>query len=271
MSADGTSPSSLWDESDASSARRRAESQWDHFQVIAKAKEHRVIPELKGDDDEDVASAPPRQHLEGWCLFTSFTVGWNLLISTNRSPSSRYSGRWLKASTETTTYTLTPRSCRTTPSGSSLDRNYVLVREPPWICVLLWALVCFHWEVVILFTNTKQIKLESICQCCWSHVWKTVILTLHISLHICQISHEFMRRKDEIPVATSHFYVSLQEKLWAPEPLGRWWGPRRTDSARQTLWLQLLWRCLNVSTASSSMSLIQYCSQLHTAWCVSNQ
>lgn len=58
MSADGTSPSSLWDESDASSARQRAESQWDNFQVIAKAKEHGVIPELKGDDDGDNASAP---------------------------------------------------------------------------------------------------------------------------------------------------------------------------------------------------------------------
>lgn len=58
MSADGTSPSSPRDESDASSAGRRAESQWDHFQVIAKARERGVIPELKEDDDEDVASAP---------------------------------------------------------------------------------------------------------------------------------------------------------------------------------------------------------------------
>lgn len=141
MSADGTSPSSLWDESDTSSAQRRAESQWDHFQAIAKAREQGVIPELKGDDDEDVPSAPHRHHQKGWCLFTWITLVLNLLISTNRSPSSRYSGRWLRASTETTTYTLTPRSCRTIPSGSSPDRNYGLVREQPWVCVLLWALV----------------------------------------------------------------------------------------------------------------------------------
>lgn len=42
MSTDGTSPSSLGDESDAWSARRRAESQWD--QVIAEAREQRVDP-----------------------------------------------------------------------------------------------------------------------------------------------------------------------------------------------------------------------------------
>lgn len=56
-----TSPLSLWDESDASSARR-LKSQRDRHHAIAEAKEHGVIPEVKGDGDEDVASAPHGQH-----------------------------------------------------------------------------------------------------------------------------------------------------------------------------------------------------------------
>lgn len=173
MSPDGTSPSSLWDESDAWSAQRHAGSQRDRFQVMAEAKEPGVIPELKGDDDEDDASAAHRQHQDGWCLFT---LGLKPSCFSKQKP--KFQIQWkVIESIHGNNYIYID------PTQLPYDSKWEFPRQK-----LRFGT---RGTLMSLFTNTKR---SSLC-------------------HFDNVSVFMNREKDEMRGEFSHFYVSCRENV----------------------------------------------------------